>query len=85
MEEQDYCVGDILPLHTITGCDTVAGLFNIGKLKPLAVLIKDTNFHLGFLSDRGNEFGIVYKRCVNFISMYYGMAPQDSMNQLRYK
>ena len=67
-----YCVEDILPLHAITRFDTVAGLFNIGKLKPLAVLTKDTNFQFSFFSERGNEFESVYKRSVDFISMCYG-------------
>ena len=44
-----YCVEDILPLRAITRFDTVAGLFNIGKLKPLAVLTKDTILYLVFL------------------------------------
>ena len=61
MEEQGYCIEDILPLHAMTGCDTVSGLFNIGKLKPLAVLQKDTNFHLSFLGDRDNTFESVLR------------------------
>ena len=77
---------DILPLHASTGCDTVSGLFNIGKLKPLSVLQKDSDEHLNFLGDiSNNNFDEIYTRCVNFMSKCDGRTPCDTMNDLMYK
>ena len=70
---------DILPLHDLTGCDTVSGLFNS---ETIICTTKNLNF-LGEISN--SNFDEVYTRCVNFMSKCYGRTLCDTMNNLRYK
>ena len=62
LERQGFSIEDILPLHALMGCDTGAGLFNIGKLKPLSVLQKNFNIQLTFLGDINNTFEDIYMK-----------------------
>ena len=61
LENQGYSIEDILPLHALTGCDTVSALLNVGKLKLLSVLKKNCDLHLSFLGENSNQFDDVYK------------------------
>ena len=76
-------VEDLLPMHAITGCDTVGSLYRIGKVKALNVLQKNQDIQLhNHLSDSYQELEHKYKTCVHFACHCYGFGPQDSMNSL---
>ena len=38
IEKHKDIISEILPMHALTGCDTVASFYGIGKLKALKVL-----------------------------------------------
>lgn len=83
IEEDGILVEDLLPLHALTGCDTVSQLSGIGKVKPLNILKKDKEQHLHFLCGTENiDFEDIYKKCVNFVSRCYNMIPFNTMNEL---
>ena len=86
IEGEGISITDILPLHALTGCDTVSKMCGIEKVKPLNLLKKDNEEHLDFLSDIENpDFEETYKKCVNFVSKCYNMPSFDTMNELRYE
>ena len=85
IEEDGISIVDILPLHALTGCDTVSQICSIGKVKPLNVLKKDEQ-HLDFLCEiECQDFEEVYMKCVNFVSKCYNMSSFNTMNELRYE
>ena len=85
IEENGISVTDVLPLHCLTGCDTVSQICNAGKVKPLNVSRKDSEEHLDFLYDfEPHHFEEVYIKCVNFVSKCYNMPSFHTMDELRY-
>ena len=65
----------LIPLHALTGCDTVPMLYGIGKAKALAVLKKHP---LKFLGDSTADIEDVKMEGKSFIARCYGMKDTNS-------
>ena len=86
LEQEGVCVPDLLPLHALTGCDTVSQICTLGKVKPLNILKKDKKECLEFFYNlEAENFEELYGKCVSFISRCYNMPEYNTMNQLRYE
>jgi len=75
---------DLLPMHGLSGCDTVAPYFGIGKGVALRVL-RSQKHSLSLLGDITVELKDVVKQCTRFVLACYGEEDTDSANDARYK
>ena len=67
----------LLPLHALSGCDTVASCSGIGKNKALKALQNDDSPNLGMLGNLSSNFEELYIMAVQFISQCYGTKPDS--------
>lgn len=72
----------LLPLHALTGCDTVSTLYGIGKVKALKVL--KHGHHPPLLGDSETDEKDLEKQAVAFIAKCYGSKATGSMSEVRY-
>lgn len=75
-------IGDLLPAHALSGCDTVSYLFGIGKTTVIKVLkSKRTLTKLGVTEELMSN--IAYE-ATKFIAACYGFPNEEDMTSLRY-
>lgn len=75
-------IPSLLPLHALTGCDTVAASFGIGKTKALAVARKGHQL-LG-LGKTTTDMNSIIKEATQFMAACYGISsPVSSMTECR--
>ena len=69
----------LLPLHALTGCDSVSAYLGIGKSKTLTVLRNNSSLNLHMLGDLSCNFDDIYMMAsVSFISLCYGCKPEPN-------
>ena len=78
----DDIMGDLLFMHGLTGCDTVAPYFGIGKGVALRAL-RTQRHSLSLLGDVKAPLNDVVKQCTSFILACYG-ENTDSASEARY-
>ena len=71
----------ILPAHALTGCDTVAACFGIGKGKMLKVL--KTGLPLDMIGNAKANWPEVLEQATQFIGSCYGQSKSTSMSEAR--
>ena len=72
----------VLPLHALTGCDTVSTLYGIGKIKAIKVLKQ--GHHTPLLGDIGSCEQDLEDQAVAFIAKCYGSKDTGTMSEVRY-
>lgn len=82
--KNDDIMEDLLAMHGISGCDTVAPYYGIGKGVPLRVL-RSKKHPLSALGDLKITLRKVIKECTGFILACYGEGNADSASDARYK
>ncbi|KAG1683171.1 Glutamate receptor U1 [Nymphon striatum] len=82
---QKHCqiVEGILPAHTLSGCDTVASYFKIGKATVLKTL--RSGHSLNLLGAPGHSMESVIQQATSFISACYGQTDCSTMPETRLK
>ena len=76
----------ILPLHAISGCDTVAAYFGIAKKKTLNELSYGGQEVVNYWRfNRRQRRCTVYSAVSDFLSRCYGCVPQEDMAVVRSK
>ena len=74
---------NLLAAHGLSGCDTVAPYYGIGKMKILKTL-KQGNHSLSCLGDSNAKWPDVVKQATSFmLACYYGVPKLYSMTQAR--
>ena len=73
---------NLLVAHGLSGCDTVAPCYGIGKMKILKTL-KQGNHSLRCLGDSNANWPDVVKQATSFLIACYGVPKLDSMTQAR--
>ena len=73
---------NLLAAHGLSGCDTVAPYYGIGKMKILATL-KQGNHSLRCIGDSNANLPDVVKQATSFMLACYGVPKLDSMTQAR--
>ena len=73
---------NLLVDHGLSGCDTVAPCYDIGKIKILKTL-KQGNHSLSCLGDSNVNWPDVVKQATSFMLACYGVPKLDSMTQAR--
>ena len=83
VEEHSSIVPDLLAAHGLTGCDTVASCFGIGKVAALKVLRHDQR-SLNLLGNTGGPpFSEVVEQATHFMLACYGQQKCHSMTEAR--
>ena len=73
---------NLLAVHGLSGCDTVAPCYGIRKMKILKAL-KQGNHSLSCLGDSNANWPDVVKQATSFMLSCYGVPKLDSMTQAR--
>ena len=76
-------MSSLLPVHALTGCDTVPKLFGIGKKKGINALAKN-NLLLLSLGHIESSLDDVFAETIMFIGAAYGVKNQCDMSTIRY-
>ena len=76
-------IPSLLPMHSLSGCDTVPKHFNIGKTTGIKVLIK-SKFSFSFLGKINSRIEDVFTEATEFIGLCYGLPHQSDMSTARY-
>jgi hypothetical protein len=76
-------IPNILGLHALTGCDTVACMYGIGKSTALKTLSK--GYDLQNLGNKEADFEEVFQEATAFIGACYGYQGTENMSQIRYQ
>ena len=71
----------LLPLHALTGCDTVSTLYEIGKVKALKILKQ--GHHTPLLGDNEQYEEDLETQAVAFIAKCYGSKETGTMSEVR--
>ena len=80
-------IPNLLAAHALTGCDTVAATFGIGKLKAVKVL-RSKNQNIGLLGQQGDtsdESQGAFGEAMDFMLACYGKANCMSLTEARKK
>ena len=72
-------IPSLLPMHSLSGCDTVPKHFNIGKTTGIKVLIK-SKFSFSFLGKINSRIEDVFTEATEFIGLCYGLPHQSDMS-----
>ena len=75
---------DLLAAHGITGCDTVATYFGIGKGIALKVL-RSGKYPLNKIGDITSDLSDVTKQATQFVLACYGQPDCESLTDARHK
>ncbi len=77
----------LLPIHSLTGCDSTSAVARIGKVKPWNLLVKSPAKFIGL-----NALGLnvetsedLIECCSSFFSALYGGDPSIHIDKMRYK
>ena len=82
-EEHSSIVPDLLAAHGLTGCDTVASYFGVGKVAALKVL-RHGQRSLNLLGNTGRPpFSEVVDQATHFMLAFYGQQRCHSMAEAR--
>ena len=82
-EYHSSIVPDLLAAHGITGCDTVASYFIVGKVSALKVL-RHGQRSLNLLGNTGGPpFSVVVDQATHFMLAFYGQQTCHSMTEAR--
>jgi len=84
VEKHHEIIPDLLATHGLTGCDTVATYFGIGKGIALKVL-RTGRHSLSFLGDTSVHISEIRKQATLFMSSCYGVPECQSMTNARQK
>lgn len=84
MEKHKDIIPDILGLHAISGCDTVAATYGVGKLTALKVLWSG-KYTLNHLGDRDAYLENVIDQATKFVLACYGQSTSSSLTVARQK
>ena len=76
-------VHDLLAVHAISGCDSVAGTYGVGKTT--AVKIASKGYRLNLLGDLTADFQKVEHQSMEFMAACYGIQKCSSMTECRQK
>jgi len=79
----EKCVNmNILPLHSLSGCDTVSYLFR--KATAMNILLH-SKLHLGKMCDKDAQTEKVDRLGIDFLICLYGGKPGTKINDLHYQ
>ena len=81
-KEHASILPNLLAVHRLSGCDTVAPCYGIGKMKILKTL-KQGNHSLSCLGDSNANLPDVVKQATSFMLACYGVPKLNSMTQAR--
>ena len=81
-KEQANILPNLLAAHGLSGCDTVAPCYGIGKMKILKTL-KQGNHSLSCLGDSNANWPDVVNQATSFMLACYGVPKLDSMTPAR--
>lgn len=81
VQQHSLILSDILAMHAISGCDTVACCFGIGKAKALKVL--KTGYSLSCLGDENAQLTDISAQTSSFMSACYGIKNCNSLTIAR--
>ncbi|XP_046577679.1 uncharacterized protein LOC124285478 [Haliotis rubra] len=81
-EKHSAIIPTLLAIHALTGCDTVAQCWGIGK--STAVKLLKGNYHLHHVGDLSASTEEIIQESVSFLSACYGHTA-SSMHELRFK
>lgn len=84
VDQHHELIPDLLAAHGLTGCDTVATYFGIGKAAALRVLRAGTE-HLSYIGDTSCVLSEVITQATPFILACYGQTKCTSMTEARQK
>lgn len=84
VEKHNEIMGDLLPSHRLTGCDTVAVCYNIGKGKALKAL-KTRKYPLDSLGNISSSIDRVLKQATQFMLACYSHPECSSLTEARQK
>ena len=73
-------------VHALTGCDSVSGFYNRGKVRPLTILLKDDIFRTGFenIHQSLNPTPEAFRLIELFVCKLYG-SKATQVNDARYR
>jgi hypothetical protein len=77
-------IGEILPVHALTGCDTVACCYGVVKGTTLKV-VKAGVHSLALLGQDDVTIESVIHQTSEFISAWYGYRSSESMSETRFR
>ena len=72
---------DLLSIHAISGCDTVAATYGIGKITALNFASK--GYHLHLLGDKSADISKVVEQATSFMAACYGITSCSLMTECR--
>ena len=81
-KEHANILTNLLAAHGLSGCDTVAPCYGIGKMKILKTL-KQGNHSLSYLGDSNVNWPDVVKQATSFMVACYSVPKLDSMTQAK--
>ena len=81
-KEHANILPNLLAAHGLSGCDTIAPCYGIGKMKIFKTL-KQRNHSLSCLGDSNANWPDVVKQAISFMLACYGVPKLDSMTQAR--
>jgi hypothetical protein len=84
VEKHSSTMPNLLAAHGLTGCDTVAMCYGIGKTTALKVL-QHGNYPLDTLGDLSRSFNEILEQATRFMLACYGQSSCKSMTDARYK
>lgn len=79
VQQHQHILPDILAMHAISGCDTVACCFGIGKAKALKVL--KTGYSLPWLGDENAQLADTSTHASTYVSTCYGWKDCNSLTK----
>ena len=74
-------VEHLLPAHAISGCDTVASYYGLGKCSVIKAL--KAGYDLSAIGNVESPFQQVFDQATAFISACYGISDSTDMSQTR--
>lgn len=82
VKKYEDIIQHILPLHVLTGCDTVSAIYGIGKLKAVKTLLKG---HVPPpLGSNELDMETLIRQGTDFITACYGSKCNGSMSDVRF-
>ena len=86
-QESEIIIQSIIGFHAFTGCDTTSAFWRKGKVPPLRIVLKNSEFMMTF-AELGNNWEIdkisLLSKIEVFACAVYGCTSCNSANKLRY-
>ena len=83
IEKHSDIIPHLLSMHALSGCDTVACCYGIGKSKAMKVV--KSGYTLSLLGKVEAPFSAVIKQASSFMAACYGVSDDTSMSEARLK